>query len=235
MNPFEDEPRPRPVFPLPDKELYAYNGRAWVEAPDEYIVPAILPWSLPLGRAERTVVALRSIDVWPEAITLRISVYALDNLIEGGRGRLVDHSRTPDRDALLIGVLFADGRRASSDTISMPSPTRPDAPVLRADTGGGSQFHFRHNIYVWPLPPGGPMTVVVQWLDRGIPETFTELDGAAIVEAARDAREIWPGLKTRAPESLPIRRIVRQAADASEGWSAFGHDDTKDDRPPSGT
>ncbi|HEV7980028.1 hypothetical protein [Amycolatopsis sp.] len=222
MNFFEDEPRPRPVFPLPDKELFAYSGRPWLAAPDEYIVPAVLPWSLPLGRSERTIVALRNIEVWPEAITLRISVYALDNLIEEGRIGLVDHSRVPDRDALLIGVLFADGKRASSDTISMPSPTRPDHPVLRADSGGGSSFHFRHNVFIWPLPPKGPLNVVVQWLKRDISETFTELDGAAIRAAALEAREIWPGLKRRGPDGLPVRRVLRKSADASDTWTAFG-------------
>jgi hypothetical protein len=222
MNFFEDDSRPRPVFPLPDKELFAYNGRAWLAAPDEYIVPATLPLAVPLGRSERTVVALRSVDVWPEAMTLRISVYALDNLIEEGRTGLVDHSRVPDRAALLVGVLFADGSRASSDTIAMPSPTRPDHPVLRADGGGGSSFHFRHNVFVWPLPPKGPLNVVIQWTDRDIPETFTELDGTAIRAAARDAREIWPGLRHRAPESLPVRRVLRKTADASDTWQAFG-------------
>jgi hypothetical protein len=226
MNFFANEPRPRPVFPLPDKELYAYSGRAWLAAPDEYIVPAILPWSRPLGRSERTVVALRSINVWPEAITLQISVYALDNLIKDGRG-LVDHSHQPDRNALLIGVLFADGSRASSDTISMPSPTRPDHPVLRADSGSGSSFHFRHNVFVWPLPPEGPMNVVIQWLDRGITESFTELDGSAIRAVSVKAREIWPGLRRRTPESLPVRQVFRKAADASETWTAFGTDETQ--------
>jgi hypothetical protein len=225
MNYFEDESCPRPVFPVPDKELYGYDGRAWFAAPDEYIVPAILPWSRLLGRSERTIIALRSIDVWPEAITLRISVYALGNLVEGGRGSLVDHSRFPDHNALLIGVLFADGSRAGSDTIFMPSPTRPDVPVLRADTGGGSQFHFRHKVFVWPLPSEGPMNVIVQWLDRGIAETFTELDGSAVRAAAKDAREIWPGLKRRVPGNLPVRRVTRRAADAAEGWSAFGGSD----------
>jgi hypothetical protein len=66
------------------------------------------------------------------------------------------------------------------------------------------------------------MDVIVQWLDRGIAETFTELDGSAIRAAALDAREIWPGLKLRAPGRIPVRRVTRRRADASEGWSAFG-------------
>lgn len=232
MNFFEDEPRPRPVFPLPDRELFGYNGRAWHAAPDEYIVPAILPWSLPLARSERTVVAMRSIDVWPEAVTLRISVYGLDNLTENSRGGLAGQRKVPDQHALLIGVLFADGSRASSDTISMPSATRPDHPVLRVETGDNGQFHVRHDVFVWPLPPDGPMNVIVQWLDRDISETFTELDGSAIRAAATEAREIWPGLKRRPPESLPVRRIVRQTADASEGWAAFGRQEPESEAGP---
>jgi hypothetical protein len=219
---FEERSRPRPVFPIPDKELYGYSGRPWVDAPEEYIVPAVLPWSVPLGRSERTIVALRNIEVWPEAMTLRVSVYALDNLLEDARNGLVGHSRVPDRRSLLIGVLFADGSRAGSDTISMPSPTRPDHPVLRADSGGGSQFHFQHTVFIWPLPPAGPMHLVVQWLDREIAESRTELDGTAIRAAATEAREVWPGLRKRAPESLPARRVLRPASDADEDWTAFG-------------
>ncbi|MCU1680779.1 MAG: hypothetical protein JWQ81_1518 [Amycolatopsis sp.] len=227
MNFFEERSaRPRPVFPIPDKELYGYSGRPWVDAPDEYIVPAVLPWSVPLGRSERTIVALRRIDVWPEAMTLRVSVYALDNLIEDARNGLVGHTRVPDRRGLLIGVLFADGSRAGSDTISMPSPTQPDHPVLRADGGGGSQFHFQHTVFVWPLPPEGPMSLVVRWLDREIDETYTELDGGAIRAAAVEAREVWPGLPKRAPESLSVRRVLRPAKDATEDWTPFGSPDS---------
>jgi hypothetical protein len=69
------------------------------------------------------------------------------------------------------------------------------------------------------------MNVIVQWLDRGIAETFTELDGSAVRAAAKDAREIWPGLKRRVPGNLPVRRVTRRAADAAEGWSAFGGSD----------
>ncbi|MFD8496804.1 hypothetical protein [Amycolatopsis sp. NPDC059657] len=222
MNFFEEEPRPRPLFPVPEKELHGYPGRPWTGAPTEYIVPAILPWSLPLGRSERTIVALRNIDVWPESLTLRVSVYSRDNLLDESKTKLVDHRRVPDRNALLIGVLFADGRRAGSDTISMPSPTKPDTPVLRADSGGGSSFHFRHDVFIWPLPPDGPMQVVVQWLEREIEETRTELDGTLIRKSAADAKEIWPGLPKRVHHGLPIRRVTRHTPDASDGWSAFG-------------
>src|SRR5215217_3883247 len=128
MSFFTDSPRERPLFPVPEQELFAYNGRGWTEAPREYIVPSILPWSLPLGRSERTVVALRVVEVWPEAVTLRLSVYSRDSLLDQPDEGLIDHRRVPDYNALLVGVLFADGARASSEAISVPSAGQPDGP-----------------------------------------------------------------------------------------------------------
>ncbi|MEC3980022.1 hypothetical protein [Amycolatopsis sp. H20-H5] len=212
MSFFTDVPRERPLFPVPEQELFAYNGRGWTEAPREYIVPAILPWAVPLGRSERTVVALRTAEVWPEAVTLRLSVYSRDSLLDEPGEGLIDHRRVPDYNALLVGVLFADGTRASSETISVPSAAQPGGPVLRAKGLGGTQFQVEHEIFLWPLPPEGPLTVIVQWLHRGIAETHTELDGAAIRAAAKDAGEIWPGLPKRQTHGLPVRRVGKQVA-----------------------
>ena len=39
-------------------------------------------------------------------------------------------------------------------------------------------------MWVHPLPPDGPVTFVVSWLEQGVAETAVELDGAAIREAA---------------------------------------------------
>ncbi|MFE0027002.1 hypothetical protein [Amycolatopsis sp. NPDC059021] len=213
MNFFTDGPRERPLFPVPEQELYAYEGRPWTGPPGDHIVPAMLPWVVQLARSERTVVALRGVEVWPEAATLCLSVYSRDSLLaDAPRGTLIDHRRVPDYNALLIGVLFADGSRASSETISVPSATEPEAPVLRAQGRGGSAFHFDHEVFVWPLPPPGPMKLIVQWLDRGIRETQTRLDGGAIRGAAPEAGELWPGLHRRTPNELPARRVGGQVA-----------------------
>ncbi|WP_414937272.1 hypothetical protein [Amycolatopsis sp. cmx-11-51] len=211
MSFFTAGPRSRPLFPVPEQELFGYNGRPWVDSPHEHIVPAILPWSMPLGRAERTIVALRGIEVWPEAVSFQLSVYSRD-LLPGDPGEgLIDHRRVPDYNALLVGVLFPDGRRASSETISVPSASKPDQPVLRAQGLSGTSFHVDHEIFLWPLPPAGPLEFVVQWLDRDIEETHTSLEGTAIRNAAKEAGEIWPGLPAREAHGLPVRRVGAQA------------------------
>jgi hypothetical protein len=209
---FTGGPRERPLFPVPEQELYAFNGRHWTDAPREYIVPAVLPWAQPLGRSDRTIIALRAIEVWPEALTLRVTVYSRDSLLDDPAEGLIDHRRKPDYNALLIGVLYADGSRASSETISVPSASEPESPVLRAQPAGGTHFAVEHEVFLWPLPPAGPLKLVVQWRDRDIPETRTTLDGGTIRAAAKDAAELWPGLDKRQANGLPVRRVGKQVA-----------------------
>jgi hypothetical protein len=222
---FTGGPRERPLFPVPEQELFAFNGRHWTDVPREYIVPATLPLTQPLGRSDRTVIALRAVEVWPEAVTLRITVYSRDSLTDEPGEGLIDHRRVTDYNALLIGVLFADGSRASSETISVPSATQPDGPVLRAQGLGGTRFAVEHEIFLWPLPPAGPLKLVVQWRDRGIPETQTTLDGGAIHAAAKDAGEIWPGLGKRQAQGLPVRRVGRSVAISPDWGPAVVADD----------
>jgi hypothetical protein len=157
-------------------------------------------------------VALRAVEVWPEALTLRVTVYSRDGLVDDPAEGLIDHRRVPDYNGLLIGVLYADGSRASSETISVPSASEPEGPVLRAQAVGGSRFAVEHEVFLWPLPPAGPLKLVVQWKDREIPETRTTLDGGAIRAAAKDAAEIWPGLGRRQVNGLPVRRVGKQVA-----------------------
>ncbi|WP_020657736.1 hypothetical protein [Amycolatopsis benzoatilytica] len=209
MSFFTDGPRERPLFPVREQELFGYEGRPWTGPPNEHIVPALLPWAMPLGRSERTIVALRGVEVWPEAMTLRIAVYSRDRM---DHGPLVAHRRIPDYNALLVGVLFPDGSRASSETISVPTAGEPHEPVLRVGDGTGSAFHQEHPVFVWPLPSAGPVKLIVQWLDRGIEETHTKLDGALLRAASLEAGELWPGLPKRPGNGVAMRQV---AADIS--------------------
>jgi hypothetical protein len=231
MNFFSGGPRERPLFPVPEQELYAFNGRHWTDAPREHIVPAVLPWARPLGRSERTIVALRAVEVWPEAVTLRITVYSRESLIDDPAEGLIDHRRVADYNGLLIGVLYADGSRASSETVSVPSASEPDGPVLRAQAVGGTRFAVEHEVFLWPLPSAGPLKLVVQWRDRGIEETRTTLDGGAIRAAAKDAAEIWPGLGKRQAGGLPVRRVGKQVALTPDWGTAVARADEPETAP----
>ena len=100
----------------------------------------------------------------------------------------------PLPDALLrFGVQFADGRKATNlDRPSYDPEHEPDRPVLSEHGGGGGGSAWDMEYWVWPLPPAGPFAFVCEWPGRGIAESRTEIDAAAILEAAGRAVTLWP-------------------------------------------
>jgi hypothetical protein len=99
----------------------------------------------------------------------------------------------PTEPTLRLGVMYADGRRTAT-TAGPPRPSDDLAGrlVLTAGGGGGDVHSWRTSFWVYPLPPEGPVTLVVSWPDQGIPEARGELDGTAIRTAARRAVVLWP-------------------------------------------
>jgi hypothetical protein len=112
----------------------------------------------------------------------------------------------PPAELLRYGVEFADGRRASNlgemlagATVALPAsgdeqpePDPANDITLIPGGGHGGGRHSRQELWVWPLPPPGPVAFVCQWPRYGIPESRVEVDGQSIRAAAATAREIWP-------------------------------------------
>lgn len=108
-----------------------------------------------------------------------------------------------------FGIAFADGRKAtnldprpwgpgscgvaSTATASdqVQAPPEPEAPLLTAHGGAGSDSRWDQNCWIWGLPPDGPMGVVVEWRAEGIEETCVEIDSAVIRDAASRAETVW--------------------------------------------
>ena len=57
--------------------------------------------------------------------------------------------------------------------------------------GAGSQTRFDQRFWVEPLPPAGPLGVVVEWPSRDLPEARADLDAGAIIDAASRAETLW--------------------------------------------
>lgn len=95
-------------------------------------------------------------------------------------------------DGPLIGVRFADGRKTALHQPFPSSGAEPDGPVLTPFGGGGSGAQEQMVLWLWPLPPAGPLSVGTAWPRGGVEETITTVDGAALVSAANNAEELWP-------------------------------------------
>jgi len=122
-------------------------------------------------------------------------------------------------DRLLLGIEYPDGRRASTRTdMRMRGPgamTDREQLVLVQQGGGGGAHSVDQSYWVAPLPPDGPVTVVLAWPGFGMPESRTTLDGAAILAAASHSQRLWPPQPaTESPEPPPVAR-------PSSGWFAY--------------
>jgi hypothetical protein len=96
---------------------------------------------------------------------------------------------------LRFGVGFADGRKAtnldySRDLDEVPAPDPPTLWLVRWE--GYDRLAWEVDVWVYGLPPPGPLSFVVEWPARGIPETRVEFDAGLVLAAAARAVRIWP-------------------------------------------
>ena len=182
------------------------NIAAW-QGPPTDILGHPAPIQQFVARTDHAVVALRHVVVFPEGCSLSLHVAvrrgSLDDsvwkgvLVSDARGG--PHPRPTDAD-LNFGIRFPDGSKAMTiDNVfrGLATPTdRPEPPVL-IETGSESTSNDRfyqsdRQLWLWPLPPPGPLEFVIEWRKMGIDATPTTLDGEAIAHAAEQALPYWP-------------------------------------------
>jgi hypothetical protein len=98
--------------------------------------------------------------------------------------------RPGDADGPRFGIGFADGRKATVDRPLGGPESRPDI-VLSNQGGGGSDRRWTGRMWLWPLPPPGPLTFAFAWAEQGVDETTVDIDAAPLLAAAARARELW--------------------------------------------
>ncbi len=180
----------------------------WVQPPRD-VIAVLVPDRRTLVKTDRLTILLTHIDAFPTGASLRLRIMARwspdmsedewaqlwDKIFEGRPGRSSDDLA----EFLRIGVLFADGRKATNlEHVDHP-PTwtgrAPQAPSLvehgTGSSGGDRFFAQGRHLWLWPLPPPEPFDLVIEWPAFDLPVTRTSMDGASIVAAARGAEPAW--------------------------------------------
>jgi hypothetical protein len=143
-----------------------------------------------ITRSDQFVVAVRHVVAFPVGVEIEVEAHS-----RGIGPGPDDLNGLPD---LRFRVGFADGREtAQDDEAGLRSGTGPMLIVTGSEgsSGGpGDDEHFRMSLWLWPLPPPGPVTVTCSWPDRGRQDAGIVLDGDAIRAAAGQARPFWPAL-----------------------------------------
>ena len=195
--------------PPPPPEPVRRHRPVWMRS--DAVIPGLVPAELMLVRTEQVAVAIGGVHAYPNGFefTVHARLRREDEPGPRGGGLFNRHGRgMRANEGLRLGVMYADGRRAAAPD-GHPRLDDVDAGrlVLLENGGGGSAHTWDGNFWVHPLPPEGPVTFVVSWVEHGVAEARAELDGAAIGEAARRAVMLWP----EEPEFEPGDR---------HGWSS---------------
>jgi hypothetical protein len=184
-------------------------------SPPENEFPAGVGVTVLLGRTDNVGVGITQVEAFSTGFrfTLAVRVRQLrPQLARGGLFMLIGSHMHPGievllEDRLLLGIEYPDGRRASTlnDMRSQGPGTVMDTEqlLLVQHGGGGGELTVDQTYWVTPLPPEGPVTVVLTWQSFGIAESRTNLDGTLIREAASQSQTLWPPQSAEEPPDPP--------------------------------
>jgi len=168
-----------------------------------------------LGRTDDAAVGITQVEAFSTGFRFTLAVRlrrARPEHLRGGLYMLVSsHVRPgvqiPLEDRLLLGLQYADGRRASTlqDTFKFHRDEAPDDEqlVLAQQGGESGDLNVDQGYWVSPLPPEGPVTFVLAWPAFGMPESRTVVDSAVIRAAAENSQQLWPPQPAATPPEPP--------------------------------
>lgn len=193
---------------IPEPEETESTQPSWWQAPEDEL-PALLPVSELLAVTDRVAIALVGVAVHREGVMFRVERRLRRNglpLREWNElcGAFMEHMPFGDRvdvaGRLRFGVVLADGEKVVADPFPFfggADPTvEPEGYVLsrrqQGGGGGGGTYSSADQLWLWPLPPSGPIELVMQWPALGIDETRVTVDVGSVAELAARARPFWP-------------------------------------------
>lgn len=192
---FDDAPAPPPAWTAENWVTYltdlAAHSPPWMGPPDNWNAVKV-PWRLVLADDEKASVDLSRFAVYPTGVKfeviLRWDPEHLDiHTKPGERPRILVEGNDPASPRLGIG--FADGRKA----VLGPAPIswrEGHRPVLHPSGGGrGGVGTQTGGLWLWPLPPDGPLTFVLSWDVLDLDERIVTVDATELVDASRLSRQ----------------------------------------------
>lgn len=183
MSFFEELPDPPPML--------QQRQPAWIGPPGNEL-PVSVPLELLVGRSERAAVLLGSVRAYSTGVELEVTMLVREQPVQMFFNPLHLHPGQDKATILRFAIVCADGSRAESERGFPGDPEAEPARVLTPTGGGGGGGRWQHGLWLWPLPPPGPIEAVCAWPALGIPETRARFDAGPILEAAGKVERLWP-------------------------------------------
>ena len=171
--------------------------------PPADLVPGIVPVELVLARTSQRAIGLTGIRAYPTGFSCTLHL-RLREVIPGEQSNFgafnmfgdgVDPAGEFADYYLRFGVGFADGGKATNlhQRHDFDEGPAPDPPTLRLVRWEGYDLLAREvDVWVWGLPPPGPLTFVCTWPASQLPASGVEIDASLVLEAADRAMPVWP-------------------------------------------
>ncbi len=203
LNEFFEPPPPLPADTEPRYRMPPWFG------PPSGTLPGVVAIERVLARTEKVAVSVTGLAAYPSGFEVDIVTMSADErdgldpfLFERPHhriGRDAQNTTIPP-EMLRLGVQFADGSKATNTGGFQPhEPGAPPAgPLMTPRGGGGGGGNWQQSLWVWPLPPPGPLVLVCEWPAAGVPLTRSEVDAQLILDAAARAQVVF------SDEHLPL-------------------------------
>jgi hypothetical protein len=159
----------------------------WRPTPPAGTIPKVVPSDLVLVRKPGLVVWMGAITAFPEGFE-----FTLLTLFDSSGGQLpADFALFPSErnSKTWVELRYADGRHREADLNENTPRGQLEGPHLTLQDGTAA----RHTWWVTPLPPPGPVELAIHLAGEEKPTGIGVLDGALVVEAAKQAEILWPG------------------------------------------
>ena len=201
MHFFEDRPPHRPDEEDPPPPMPEWFG------PPDAVLGGVVPQNLVLARTEHLFVGLTALTAYPTGLLVPLVLAARRQELPRERWEAVeaafwaDQGHRPGRPqagdgVLRLGVELADGRRTETQDRFPPFfDDSRDPPVLVEHRGEGSGGSYRQDkrisLWLWPLPEGDTLTLVLQWPDVDLPLTSARIELEPVREALARVTPYW--------------------------------------------
>lgn len=163
--------------------------------PPHGVLPAVVPAEALIARTDEVAISLGSIWVYPTGLEFEVFADMKDewsDLDPFGVDRTRRRDEAGGGDLLRLGFRFGDASEVTCAGGEWAPPVPGStSPTLTGMGGGRRGGHCNFRYWLWPLPPADALRFICEWPAAGVPMTETELDCAAIQEAAPRARTIF--------------------------------------------
>lgn len=152
-----------------------------------YVAGPVVIW-----RSDEVMLSLRQVLAYPTGLEIDVEVQARGFPLGGAKpfGGSGEHKQLVFRLQLPDGTYLVQDDDAGSLDGGGPALTQSFEWTSNGLTGRESA---RVGLWLWPLPPPGPLNMTFSWRRRSLEDVGFTLDGDAIRDAAERALPFWSG------------------------------------------